>query len=174
MNSLVQSDDPFHHQTFVRKPRRRTHTFVLRLTSMIDIFTILLIFLLKNFSAEGQILTTADDLTLPVSSAVNPPGTTSIVTITTEWILVDGKPLESLKRAASDKSLLLNNLFEDLKAKRILTESAANLDNRMAFRGDITIQGDEAIPFDILKRVMYTCGQVGYNNILLAVTSESE
>lgn len=141
---------------------------------MIDIFTILLIFLLKNFTAEGQILTTADDLTLPVSSAINPPSTTSIVTITKEWILVDGKPLEALKRAASDKALLLNNLFEDLKAKRILTESAANLDNRMAFRGEITIQGDEEIPFEILKRVMYTCGQVGYNNILLAVASEPQ
>jgi len=36
-------------------------------------------------------------------------------------------------------------------------------------KGDITIQGDKEIPFRILKKIMYTCGQVGYNNIHLAV-----
>ena len=174
MYNLVQPDDPVHHLSFSRKPRKRSLTFSLRLTSMIDVFTILLIFLLKNFSAEGQIFTTPKDVTLPVSSATDVPYTTSVVMITPEWVLVDGKPLQSVQKALSDNSLLLKNLFDDLKAKRILAESVAELDDRMAFKGEITVQGDEAIPFEILKRVMYTCGQVGYNNLLLAVTSEVE
>jgi len=141
---------------------------------MIDVFTILLIFLLKNFSTEGQIMSTSNDIILPVSTATKVPSASSIISISPEWIMVDGRPLESMNKITSDKKLLLNNLYEDLKAKRILAESVANLDDRMAFRGEITVQGDENIPFLILKRVMYTCGQVGYNNILLAVTSSTE
>ena len=174
MYNLVRSDDPLHHHSFARKPRKRSLTFTLRLTSMIDVFTILLIFLLKNFSAEGQIFTTPKDVTLPVSSSTDAPITTSVLMVTADWILVDGKPLESVQKNLRDNSLLLKNLYEDLKAKRILAESAANLDDRMAFKGEITVQGDEDIPFEILKRVMYTCGQVGYNNLLLAVTTEVE
>ena len=174
MYNLVQSDDPLHHHSLTYKPRRRRHSFTLRLTSMIDVFTILLIFLLKNYSTEGQIMTTSKDIILPVSSATKAPTVSSIVMINSDWILVDGRPLESINKIINDNSLLLNNLYEDLKAKRILAESAAKLDERMVFRGEITIQGDENIPFQILKRVMYTCGQVGYNNILLAVTSNVE
>jgi len=174
MYNLVQSDDSLHHHSFTLKPRRKQNTFTLRLTSMIDVFTILLIFLLKNFSTEGQIMSTSNDIILPVSTATKVPSASSIILISSEWIMVDGRPLESINKITNDKTLLLNNLYEDLKAKRILTESVANLDDRMAFRGEITVQGDENIPFLILKRVMYTCGQVGYNNILLAVTSSTE
>ncbi len=174
MYNLVQPDDSLHHHSFTRKPRRRNYTFTLRLTSMIDIFTILLIFLLKNYSTEGQIMTTPKEINLPVSTATKVPSGSSIILISSEWIMVDGRPLESMNKITSDKKLLLNNLYEDLKAKRILAESVAKLDDRMAFRGEITVQGDENIPFLILKRVMYTCGQVGYNNILLAVTSNAE
>ena len=119
-------------------------------------------------------MTTSKDIILPVSSATKAPTVSSIVMINSDWILVDGRPLESINKIINDNSLLLNNLYEDLKAKRILAESAAKLDERMVFRGEITVQGDENIPFQILKRVMYTCGQVGYNNILLAVTSNVE
>ncbi len=175
MYRLVNSDDPFHHHTgLTRKPRKRNATFVLRLTSMIDVFTILLVFLLKNFSAEGQILSVSENLTLPVSSSIKDPKTTSVIMITTKWILVDGRPLETLQNVLNSDKLLIKNLYEDLRAKRILAESVAGLDERMEFRGEIPIQGDENIPFEILKRVMYTCGQVGYNDMLLAVTSNGE
>ena len=119
-------------------------------------------------------MSTSNDIILPVSTATKVPSASSIILISSEWIMVDGRPLESINKITNDKTLLLNNLYEDLKAKRILTESVANLDDRMAFRGEITVLGDENIPFLILKRVMYTCGQVGYNNILLAVTSSTE
>jgi len=175
MYQLIRQDDPIHHHgSVIRRPRRRQATFTLRLTSMIDVFTILLVFLLKNFSAEGQILSVSPDLTLPVSSASKPPVTASVIMITPKWILVDGRPLASVKKVLASKKLTIKNLYEDLRAKRLMAESVANLDERMAFSGEITIQGDENIPFEILKRVMFTCGQVGYNNIMLAVTSTTQ
>jgi biopolymer transport protein ExbD len=141
---------------------------------MIDVFTILLVFLLKNFSTEGQILSVSPDLSLPVSTSTKSPRTTSVIMITPEWILVDGRPLERVQNVLNSPNLLIKNLFEDLRAKRLLAESVSALDHRMAFKGEITIQGDENIPFEVLKRVMYTCGQVGYNDMLLAVTSSAE
>lgn len=171
MYKLIQSNDSRRHQSFIKKPRRRELNFSLRLTSMIDVFTILLVFLLKSYSAEGQITTIAPDLNLPVSTSEQIPKTASVVIITPEWILVDGRPLLSVKDALESETLRLDNLFEDLRAKRIMAESAFNIDNRMAFSGEIMIQGDSNTPFEILKRVMFTCGQVGYNNMLLAVTT---
>jgi len=114
------------------------------------------------------------DLSLPVSTATKGLTTTSYVTITPELILLDGRPLLTVKKAVEDESLLLKNLYDDLKAKRIMAETDASIDETMTFRGEITIQADEDIPFEVLKRVLYTCGQVGYNNMLLAVISSAE
>jgi len=137
-------------------------------------FTILLFFLLKSFSAEGQVTMATTDLTLPVSTATKELQTTSFVTITPSLILLDGRPLLTTKNALEHESLLLKNLYDDLRAKRIMAEADASIDESMTFRGEITIQADEDIPFEVLKRVLYTCGQVGYNNMLLAVISSVE
>ncbi len=174
MYNLIQSGNSEHHHSFVRKARRREPTFTLRLTSMIDVFTILLVFLLKSYSAEGQMMSVSKELSLPVSTSIKSPETSSIIMITEKMILVDGRPLMSVKDAIESKNLRLENLYKDLRAKRLMAESVSQLDEKMAFRGDITIQGDSKIPFEVLKKVMYTCGQVGYNNMLLAVTSTAE
>jgi biopolymer transport protein ExbD len=146
-------------------------TFALRLTSMIDMFTILLVFLLKSYSAEGQIMTITKDLRLPESTASKPPSVTSVVAITNEWILLDGRPVEELKNIQDENTLLINNLYEELKRLRALTEGIGQLSETMGgFKGTIAIQGDKELPFNLLKKVMLTCGQVGYNNMLLAVT----
>ena len=54
----------------------------------------------------------------------------------------------------------------------IFSEELGKLDSKMGFRGKITIQGDRDIPFEVLKKIMFTCGQVGFNNMLLAVHQE--
>lgn len=174
MYNLVAKQNGQHHRSFVKKPRRRDLTFTLRLTSMIDVFTILLVFLLKSYSAEGQIMTPTKELTLPVSSATNPPETSSIIVVTPELILVDGTAITTIQDVIDNEGLRIENLFLDLSAKRKMIEATSNLSDQMTFKGEITIQGDANIPFEILKKVMFTCGRVGYNNILLAVTTTAE
>jgi biopolymer transport protein ExbD len=44
----------------------------------------------------------------------------------------------------------------------------------MGFKGNVTIQGDREIPFGVLKKIMFTCGRVGFNNMLLAVNQEEK
>lgn len=145
-------------------------TFTLRLTSMIDMFTILLVFLLKSYSADGQIMTVAQDLRLPESTSQKKPAVMSVIALTTEWLLVDGRPIERLDVIMNDDKILIEPLQAELQRLRALSEGIGELSSQMqGFQGNIAIQGDKDITFDLLKRIMLTCGRVGYNNMNLAV-----
>ncbi len=139
---------------------------------MIDMFTILLVFLLKNFSAESQMPIMTKDLRLPTSTAQKTPETASVIGLTREWVLLDGKKMARVQDVLNSKTLLIKNLYMELKAKRLIAERLSTLDEKMKFKGEITIQGDKELPFQLLKKVMYTCGQVGYNDMQLAVNRE--
>ena len=145
-------------------------TVSLKLTSMIDMFTILLVFLLKSYSAEGQIMSVTKDLKLPESTSEKQPKVTSIIAITHEWILVDGRPIERLENVMQQENLIIDPLREELSKLRSISEGISSIsDQNLGFTGNITIQGDKNITFDLLKRIMLTCGSVGYNDMLLAV-----
>ena len=158
--------------TVVSRRRRGQGDFRLRLTSMIDMFTILLVFLLKSYSAEGQIVTLSKDLRLPDSTAEKPPISTPIIIVTQEWLLLDDEQLVQIAEVARSKALEILPLKKRLQEKRALAERLGRMDAALGFKGNITIQGDREIPFRILKKIMYTCGRVGYNNILLAVNKQ--
>ena len=153
--------------------RSKRGAFELRLTSMIDMFTILLVFLLKSYSADGQIMTVAQDLRLPESTSEKKPQVMSVVAITQEWILVDGRPIERIDNILSNNRMLIHPLMNELQRLRSISQGIGELSSRMqGFRGNIAIQGDKEITFDLLKRIMLTCGQVGYNNMNLAVVEK--
>ncbi|MBD3374937.1 hypothetical protein GF406_07890 [candidate division KSB1 bacterium] len=156
---------------FIQRSRRRNRgTFKLRLTSMIDMFTILLVFLLKSYSAEGQIVTITKDLRLPESTSQQPPQTTSVISVTLEWILLDGRPVVKIEDTMSNDSIIIPALQEELTRLKSITEGIGSLSLQMrGFRGNIAIQADQDITFDLIKRIMVTCGQVGYNDLLLTV-----
>ncbi len=150
--------------------RTKRGSFTLRLTSMIDMFTILLVFLLKSYSADGQIMTVAQDLRLPESTSQKQPAVMSVIALTTEWLLVDGRPIERLDAIMNSDKMLIAPLEQELQRLRSLSEGMGELSSQMqGFQGNIAIQGDKDVTFDLLKRIMLTCGKVGYNNMNLAV-----
>lgn len=155
-----------------RDPNRRKVDVKLRLTSMIDMFTILLVFLLKSFSAEGQIVTISKDLRLPESTAKKPPVSSPIIITTQQWLLLDDERIAGISDIVRGQNLEIPRLRARLAEKRQLAENLGAMDASLGFRGNVTIQGDKEIPFKILKKIMYTCGQEGYNNILLAVNKQ--
>ncbi len=159
--------------SLVARVSRRNHGDLrLRLTSMIDMFTILLVFLLKSYSAEGQIITLSKDLRLPDSTAEKPPISTPIIMATQEWLLLDDEQIVTIDEIVNGKSLTIRPLQAKLAEKKAIAERLGQMDPSLGFKGNITIQGDKEIPFKILKKIMFTCGQVGYNNILLAVNKQ--
>ncbi|MCA9732254.1 MAG: biopolymer transporter ExbD [Deferribacteres bacterium] len=140
----------------------------LRLTSMIDMFTILLVFLLKNFSAD-QIMTIREDLILPNSTAQKQPAQTPVIVVTDDLILLEDKPVARTDLVANSTSNDIPNLRAGLLEKKQIADALGRQNAAFSFKGQVTIQGDKEIPFRILKKIMVTCGVVGYSDILLAV-----
>jgi biopolymer transport protein ExbD len=154
-----------------RKPRKKPE-IVLRLTSMIDMFTILLVYILINTSSDPEVMAVAADLELPLSSSQKPPKTSSIVAITRSWILVDGKQVITTNQVLASSTLLIPELQAELKQLRAINEKVGEISSQLGFTGKISIQGDRDLDYQVIKKVMFTCGQVGYNDMMLAVTQE--
>lgn len=156
-------------QPIRRDSRKRKTEISLRLTSMIDMFTILLVFLLKNFSTEGQVISVAQDLKLPISTAEKPPEVTSAIAITEDLLMLDGKSIVAVNRLEQDEKLIIPELFAELKQLRSLNERVGAISSSFSFTGKISIQADRELPYLVIKKIMFTCGQAGYNDMLLTV-----
>lgn len=141
----------------------------MHLTSMIDMFTILLVFLLKNFSTEGEIMAVSPDLKLPEASFQKKPEQTVMVAVTNKSITLDGRFAANVKDIMNTEELIIPGLKELLDNQASYVKQIAKYNPKVVFKGDVTIQGDKQIPFKLLQKVMYTCGQSEYSNIKLAV-----
>ena len=165
----TQQNGILNFQPLTGKRTKRNTQVALKLTSMIDMFTILLVFLLKSYSAEGQIMSVAPDLRLPESIAQKAPQTTSIIAITNDFILLDGKQVTTVSQVISNNKLLIPELLTELKKLRLLSEKVGEIHSNMGFTGTISLQGDRELPYLVIKKIMFTCGQIGYNDMLLTV-----
>jgi biopolymer transport protein ExbD len=137
---------------------------------MIDILAILLFFMLFSFSTESEIISVCKDLKLPFSdTAEKKPENVNIVAIAVGTILINGKEIISIPDIALSKEELITPLYEELQRYKEYSMRFANDMINNQFGGKVIIECDETIPFNILERVMYTCGQAEYNKIELAV-----
>jgi biopolymer transport protein ExbD len=160
----------------LRKPRGTgtVKTFKPQLTSLVDVMTILLIYLLQSFSSEGDIVTVHKDLILPESSAKKSPEVRVTLTVNNKYILAEDVKVASVEEILSSDELVIPQLSQWLGKRRAATEKIEQYSTRTKFKGEITIHGDKRIRFRLLKKIMYTCGQEGYNNFSLAVRRKGE
>jgi biopolymer transport protein ExbD len=141
---------------------------------MMDILTVLLLFLLKSFVVEGEVMTPAPGVILPESSSDTKPRASVVVAIFDDAILLDGQHVATISKDSSSGDLLIDVLADQLdSAREQMIDIARQRGNDDEFEGTISIQGDREISFDILQRVMYTCNMSGYDNISLAVLGTS-
>jgi biopolymer transport protein ExbD len=146
----------------------------INITSMMDMFTIILVFLLKNFSTQGQLATPASGLVLPVSSIERPAAEALSVKISAHGIMVENQTVvdeAAFKQLLEQNEYMIDSLFAALHARAVEAKKAAQAFNE-TFSGKISIQGDVAVPYRVLTRVMYTCGQAGYPVMNLVVYRE--
>ncbi len=138
----------------------------LNLVSLMDIFTILVFFLLVN-SGQVETLPNAKDIKLPESIAEQKTRETVVITVTGDDILVQGKAVASVSAVMSQKSMVIDGLQAALREQsdRVLRQDAMS---EVADR-EVTILGDKALPYKLLKRVMATCTAADYGQISLAV-----
>lgn len=136
------------------------------LVALMDIFTILVFFLLVN-SSDVEVLPTTKDLKLPESVASKKPQETLVVMVNDEDILIRGKRIVSVKSIMQSSALVIDALKAELDYESMRSISAARKTPNAG--REITIMGDKEIPFQLLKRVMITCARANYTRIALAV-----
>ena len=142
----------------------------LNLVSLMDIFTILVFFLLVN-SSDVEVLPNTKDVQLPESIAEEKAKVTVVIVIGDEDIIVQGTPVAKVK----DVLALVGNDIPELRQAllsqndRVLRrEAQQDIESR-----EVTIMADKDIPYRLLKKVMATCTQSDYGQISLAVLQKS-
>jgi biopolymer transport protein ExbD len=148
---------------------RRIKSVKPQVTSLVDIMTVLLMFMLQSFSGENQIITETKDLVLPESSAKKHPELTVTLKVNNNEIVAEDQPVADVNTVLASGELVIPGLYDWLGKRRAATENLSKYSTTAKFKGDINIQADKRIRFRLLKKIMYTCGQQGYNNFSLAV-----
>ena len=157
-------------QRMERRHERGKRGGALNLVSLMDIFTILVFFLLVN-SSEVEVLPNARDIQLPESIAEEKAKESVVILIGTEDILVQGAPVAKVAEVMNLQGNDIPALREALVAQN---ERVLRQETRDDIAGrEVTIMGDKDIPYRLLKKVMATCSASDYGRISLAVLQKS-
>ena len=145
--------------------QKKTKVAGLNLVSLMDIFTILVFFLLIN-SGNVEVLETDDSLDLPSSNSERAPEETLVVLVNRDAIVVGGRlvaELNTLERTNNGEIVALSEELHHQASRKTPTER----EEQDGFA--VTIMGDKDTPYWILKRIIQTCSAENYRDIALAV-----
>ncbi|SHI66426.1 biopolymer transporter ExbD [Fibrobacter sp. UWP2] len=158
-----------------RRTRKYSEDVPFSLTSMMDMMTIILVFMIKNMDAEGQLLTQAENLILPISTSKIQPKTVSLtVVVDANYVIADNEQVVPTPDVLAQEDLLVTRLDEILKDRRAIEqEHALKMGLPADEAGNIIVQIDKNIPYDVMYKVMATCGFSGYTNIAFAVMQKN-
>jgi biopolymer transport protein ExbD len=149
--------------------RRAKQTTKVNLVSLMDIFTILVFFLLVN-SSDVEVLQTDKSIKLPASVADQIPDTNLIVMVNKNDVVIAGRRVTSVADLLANKedkfpALIAELTYQASKARPL------NEEEKLLGRA-VTIMGDHEISYALLKKIMANCAAADYRNISLAVTQK--
>ena len=150
-----------------RHHKRNKRGAALNMVSLMDIFTILVFFLLVS-STTVQDLPNTKEIKLPESIAEKLPKETVVIMVSSNDIVVQGKKVADVQSVKRTDQPEIDSLKEELQriSKRQIV--ATTPDGKPIPR-EVTIMGDKEIPYELLKKIMFTCTRANYTNISLAV-----
>lgn len=161
--------------TMSRRAKRmeRNHTrnkqSALNLVSLMDIFTILVFFLLVS-SSNVQQLPNSKDISLPASIAEKAPKETLVIAITQDSIIVQGNKVTNIVDVLSSKEILIPPLEQELNFQASNSFTALKTGKGRS----VTIMGDENISYELLRKILATCRQTNYTKIAFAAVQKSK
>jgi biopolymer transport protein ExbD len=163
-----------HSRRTLRRQKRAAMPAQIILTSLIDIFTVLLFFLLIH-AASVEVLPEPNKLKLPESSVQVKAKKSPVVMVSSEDITLEGKRIAATKEALANGRDDLPALKDALTQLRLATPAPETpADGSKPEPPKVTIMGDKAIPYKLLRKVMVSCSEAGYQAIALAVMRRSE
>lgn len=152
-----------------RHHKRASGKAAINLVSLMDIFTVLVFFLMVT-SSGVDILPSTKFIKLPESLAEQKPKETLFLIVNDTSIVVQGRPIALVVDVLKSKDELISKLKIELEYQ---TGRASGLTDAEKERREITILADKHIPYKLLKKIMLTCNSVNYSNISLAVTKKA-
>ena len=137
----------------------------MNLVSLIDVFTILIFFLLAQVGPI-ETLPSPKAVQLPMSTAEKEPRPAVVLVVSGTEILVEGRKVADLVAVAGQKDDLIAPLKAELdqQAQRV----AVRTENKKATNA-ITIMSDKDIPYHVLRKVMVTCAQANFGDVSFAL-----
>jgi biopolymer transport protein ExbD len=139
----------------------------LNLVSLMDIFTILVFFLLVH-SGDAEVLQSSTDVELPESVSETKPRETVVVLVTRDEVLVQGEVIGRVAEIMAREVLIIPELKLALQNQNA---RALSQDEDIANR-EVTILGDKELPYHLLKKIMATCTDADYGQLSLAVVQK--
>lgn len=129
----------------------------LNMNSMMDMMTIILLFLLKSYSVEGSLVKQNDNLRLPESMRDEKPKKELNVAVSQNIIMVNDEPVMPVSNINMDEMII--GPLEQRLTVYATQEKQLEVDIAKEFTHQVIIQGDKQITFDVLFRIMYTCSK---------------
>jgi biopolymer transport protein ExbD len=150
--------------------RNRLKITKMNLTSLMDVFTILVFFLLVN-SGSVELVEAPKNVTLPESRVESKPRETVVIFVSAVDVLVQGELvarvddiLEEREGTIDPINARLAELKENIVGRSTLTVAASQ---------EVTILADKSVPFVVIRKIMSTCTDEGYENVSLAVIQKA-
>jgi biopolymer transport protein ExbD len=150
--------------------RSRRHTSKLNLTPLMDVFTVLVFFLMIN-SATVETLQQPKQIKLPESVVEAKPRETVVIFVGNDEVLVQGVPVARIADIEASPDIQIEPISARLAE---LSESVIGLSTQaVAESQEVTVLADKTVPFHILKKIMASCTAQGYSRVSLAVVQKS-
>ena len=152
-----------------RMGRNRVKIGKMNLTSLMDVFTILVFFLLVN-SGSVEVMEAPKTVVLPESKVQSKPRETVVIFISPDEVLVQGESVISVQQILESESMTITPVTDRLLevGQSVLGVTTA----AVAESQEVTILADKTVPFDVIRKVMSTCTEGGYENVSLAVVQK--
>jgi biopolymer transport protein ExbD len=151
------------------KGGRRATNAELNVVPMVDMMTMLVIFLLQQFSSTGEVLYMQKDIKLPDARHGQLIEIAPVVAVSFDQIVVTGVKVADIPDLEKGSGYLnIPALEERLRDEKKRWEFIHKSDTASKWDGVVNIQADKGVPFRIVKRVMYSCGVAGYFNVNFA------
>lgn len=164
--------------SFAKKRKKLPSSFKIQITSMVDMFVILLVFLIKSYSTSPVQITPSNDIRLPASVTTVAPEDLLKLMVSKKGIFVDELKIVDFESGVISRKDLdpsddkfIPALFKALDEQAKKTLAIAKVNNQLAFEGKILMQADRDLEYDMLEKVMHTSAVAGYSDVKFAVLS---
>lgn len=159
----------------MRAGGKRNVVAVLQLTAMVDMFTVLVVFLLQNYASTNQILPISDQIALPEATLVKELKPSFVVILSKQFLSFNEEKVSSFEEVKQSNNWMISPLFDIVKKEienieQKNPQSVSNSDkDTPSMQYKMTLQVDKEINFLPVKKVLYTLTQAGVKEINFAV-----